>query len=312
MRSNSILNDLRSTFTRDNNSLNQLILVNVLVFLVLSIVAVIVALFQLEAGWYLRISRYLAVPASLGNLLYRPWSLLSYMFVHAGFFHILFNMLWLYWIGQIFQEYLGSKKLVAVYFLGGFAGAFMYMLAFNIFPLFRSIIDTSFAVGASASVLAVVVGAATLLPNFTIRLFLFGNVPLKYLALAMVIIDLLSASGSNAGGHFAHLGGAVFGFVYIKQLQAGRDLGAGFDRVVDWLVTTFKPGKKSRLKVSYKNPGTNKTASVKTAASSPAAAATSNKVPQEVIDRILDKIAQNGYDGLSKEEKEQLFRASKQ
>ena len=136
--------------------------------------------------------------------------------------------------------------------------------------------------------------------------------PLKYLALAMVIIDLLSASGSNAGGHFAHLGGAVFGFVYIKQLQAGRDLGAGFDRVVDWLVTTFKPGKKSRLKVSYKNPGTNKAASVKTAASSPAAATTSNKVPQEVIDRILDKIAQNGYDGLSKEEKEQLFRASKQ
>jgi membrane associated rhomboid family serine protease len=112
MRGNSIINDLRSTFSRDNNSLNQLILVNVLVFLVLSVVAVIVALFQLEAGWYLRISRYLAVPASLGNLLYRPWSLFTYMFVHAGFFHILFNMLWLYWIGQIFQEYLGSKKLV--------------------------------------------------------------------------------------------------------------------------------------------------------------------------------------------------------
>jgi membrane associated rhomboid family serine protease len=311
MRGNSILNDLRSTFSRDNNSLNQLILVNVLVFLVLSVVAVIVALFQLEAGWYLRISRYLAVPASLGNLLYRPWSLFTYMFVHAGFFHILFNMLWLYWIGQIFQEYLGSKKLVAVYFLGGLAGAFMYILAFNIFPLFRSNLDTSFAVGASASVLAVVVGAATLLPNFTIRLFLFGNVPLKYLALAMVIIDLLSASGSNAGGHFAHLGGAVFGFVYIKQLQAGRDLGSGFNRMADWLVTTFKPSKKSRLKVSYRNPNPSKEATVKTTATS-TAAATHPKVQQESIDRILDKIAQKGYDGLSKEEKEQLFRASKQ
>jgi hypothetical protein len=220
-------------------------------------------------------------------------------------------MLWLYWIGQIFQEYLGSKKLVAVYFLGGLAGAFMYILAFNIFPLFRSIIDTSFAVGASASVLAVVVGAATLLPNFTIRLFLFGNVPLKYLALAMVIIDLLSASGSNAGGHFAHLGGAVFGFVYIKQLQAGRDLGSGFNRMADWLVTTFKPSKKSRLKVSYRNPNPSKEATVKTTATS-TAAATHPKVQQESIDRILDKIAQKGYDGLSKEEKEQLFRASKQ
>lgn len=305
MQSNSLLQDLRNTFRRSNNSLNQLILVNVLVFVALSLVAVVFSLFQLEAGWYTRVSRHLGVYASLPNFLRQPWGLLTYMFVHAGFFHILFNMLWLYWIGQILQEFLGSKKLTALYFLGGFAGAFMYMAAFNLFPLFQTKLGSSYAVGASASVLAVVVGAATLLPNYTIRLFLFGNVPLKYLALAMVVLDLLSAAGTNAGGHFAHLGGALFGYVYIKQLQGGRDLGSGFNRFVDWLVSRFNG--KPKLRVTHRQNPAKPSASVRS--QSPA---NPNRVPQEVIDRILDKIAQNGYDGLTKEEKEQLFRASKQ
>lgn len=305
MRGNSFINDLRNNFTRQADSLNQLIVVNVLVFVVLNLIAVVFALFALRLGWYDTISRWLAVPAYLPRLLQKPWSPLSYMFVHSGFFHILFNMLWLYWMGRIFQEYLGNKKLVALYFLGGLAGAVTYMLAFNIFPLFKSALPTADAVGASASVLAIVVGTATLLPDYTIRLFLFGNVPLKYLALVMVVLDLLSLAGNNAGGHFAHLGGAIFGFVYIKQLRAGNDLGAWFNRLADWLVTRLRPRpKKGKLKVSYKRNTQSGSAN--------AAPATGNKVPQEVIDRILDKIAQNGYDGLSKEEKEQLFKASKQ
>lgn len=305
MRGNSFLNDLRNNFTRQADSLNQLIIVNVLVFVLLSLIAVVFALFALRTGWYAEISRWLAVPAYLPRLLQKPWSPLTYMFVHSGFFHILFNMLWLYWMGRIFQEYLGNKKLVALYFLGGFAGAFTYMLAFNVFPLFARALPTADAVGASASVLAIVVGTATLLPDYTIRLFLFGNVPLKYLALVMVVLDLLGLAGTNAGGHFAHLGGAIFGFVYIKQLRAGNDLGAWFNRLADWLVTLLRPrGKKSRLRVSYKREGSQ--------AKAPASPASSNRVPQEVIDRILDKIAQSGYDGLSKEEKEQLFKASKQ
>lgn len=305
MRGNSFINDLRNNFTRQADSLNQLIVVNVLVFVVLNLIAVVFALFALRMGWYDTISRWLAVPAYLPRLLQKPWSPVSYMFVHSGFFHILFNMLWLYWMGKIFQEYLGNKKLVALYFIGGFAGAIMYILAFNVFPLFKSALPTADAVGASASVLAIVVGTATLLPNYTIRLFLFGNVPLKYLALVMVVLDLLSLAGNNAGGHFAHLGGAIFGFVYIKQLQAGNDLGAWFNRLADWLVTLLTPRKKKgNMRVSYKQSGNAAKASV--------SKADPQKVPQEVIDRILDKIAQQGYDGLSKEEKEQLFRASKQ
>lgn len=300
----SIFQELKDQMLTTGNSLNRLIGVNLLVFLVINLLAVILALFQLKAGWYADISRWLMVPASPLTLLTRPWTLFSYMFLHTGFFHILFNMLWLYWIGRIFQEYLGNKKLVSTYILGGLAGAFIYILAFNIFPLFRGIMANSFALGASASVLAVVVGTATLLPNYTIRLFLFGDVALKYLALVMVVLDLLQVSGSNAGGHFAHLGGAAFGFIYIKQLQAGRDLAKGFNRLVDWLVTFFSP-RKSKLSVSYR-------ANPKTAPRKAGTAPLVDRVPQDVVDKLLDKIAKQGYDSLSREEKDILLKASKQ
>ncbi len=300
----SIFQELKDQMLTTGNSLNRLIGINLLVFLVINLLAVLLALFQLKSGWYADISRWLMVPASLSTLLYRPWTLFSYMFLHTGFFHILFNMLWLYWIGRIFQEYLGNKKLVSTYLLGGLAGAAVYIIAFNVFPLFRGIMPQSFALGASASVLAVVVGTATLLPNYTIRLFLFGDVALKYLALVMVILDLLQVSGSNAGGHFAHLGGAAFGFIYIKQLQAGRDLAKGFNRLIDWLVTFLRPGK-GKLSVSYR-------ATPKAAPKKAGTAPLVDRVPQEVIDRLLDKIAHQGYDSLSKEEKDILLKASKQ
>lgn len=300
----SIFQELKDQMLTTGNSLNRLIGINLLVFLVITLLSVILALFQLKSGWYSEISRWLMVPASLSTLLYRPWTLFSYMFLHTGFFHILFNMLWLYWIGRIFQEYLGNKKLVSTYILGGLAGAAVYILAFNVFPLFRGIMANSFALGASASVLAVVVGTATLLPNFTIRLFLFGNVPLKYLALVMVVLDLLQVSGSNAGGHFAHLGGAAFGFIYIKQLQAGRDLAKGFNRLADWLVTFARPGKRG-LKVSYR-------AQPKTAPRKAGTQPLVDRVPQSMVDTLLDKIAKQGYDSLSREEKDILLKASKQ
>lgn len=295
--SRSIFQELKDQLFTTNNSLNRLIGINLLVFLVINLLAVILALFQLKAGWYSEIARWLMVPAQPATLLLRPWTLLTYMFLHTGFFHILFNMLWLYWIGRIFQEFLGNKKLVSTYLLGGLAGALVYIVAFNIFPLFSSIRQQSFALGASASVLAVVVGTATLLPNYTIRLFLFGDVRLKYLALVMIVLDLLQLSGSNAGGHFAHLGGAAFGFVYIKQLQAGRDLAKGFNRAIDWLVSRFNRPK-TKLKVSHRR-----------GQPSPKA---QGRIPETVVDALLDKIAKHGYDSLSSEEKELLSKASKQ
>jgi hypothetical protein len=214
------------------------------------------------------------------------------MFLHAGIFHILFNMLWLYWMGQIFEEYLGNKRTIGLYLLGGLAGAFLFVLFYNIFPLFTQqpgLVEGSTTVGASAAVMAVVIATATLLPDYTIFLMFIGPVRLKWIALFIVILDFLGIAGLNAGGEISHLGGALFGFVYIKQLQRGNDWVGVFTKIFD----RFKP--KSKLTVTSKNNAKN----------------SSNKPRQDEIDRILDKISQSGYDSLNKQEKEILFRASK-
>jgi len=232
---------------------------------------------------------YLAIPAYLPKLLIRFWTPLTYMFMHAGWLHILFNMLWLYWFGQIFEEYMGEKRIVGVYLLGGLTGAVFYVFSYNFFPVFAPALLLSTAVGASASVMAIMVATATLLPDYSIPLILIGPVKLKWLALAMVIVDYLSIAGPNAGGEIAHLGGALLGFVYIKRLQKGSDWVANIAGI-------FRSGPRlSKLKVVARN--TNKRSA--------------NRPRQEDIDLILDKISTSGYESLTGEEKEILFRASK-
>lgn len=206
--------------------------------------------------------------------------------MHAGFFHILFNMLWLYWMGQIFEEYLGNKRTIGLYLLGGLSGALFFVLAYNFLPAFAGVVSGSTVVGASASVMAIIIATATLLPDYTISLMFIGPVRLKWIAIFYVLIDFLSIAGPNAGGEIAHLGGALFGFIYIKQLQRGHDwIGA--------IRGIFKSS--SKLKVATRNSDRN----------------SNSKPRQEEIDRILDKISQAGYDSLNKQEKEVLFRASK-
>jgi hypothetical protein len=223
------------------------------------------------------------------------------MFLHYNFFHILFNMLWLYWFGKIFLEYLNAKKLLSVYLLGGLAGGLVYVLAFNLFPAFAEAVPTSVALGASAAILAVVMAVSFYVPNYTINLLFIGPVKLKYIALVTVLIDILSIKSGNAGGHLAHLGGALFGFLYAVQLQRGRDLTKGFNRFMDSLFSLFRrrPGK---IRVKYSKPKNRPESDLEYNA---------RKVQeQKNIDLILDKISKSGYDGLSKEEKESLFRNS--
>ncbi len=293
----SLFEDIKSTFSRRDDSLTKLIILNVAIFVLVSFVDVTIKLLQLNSQLSFDIFRWLSVPASLNELLYKPWTLITYMFLHRGFFHLLFNMLWFYWIGQIFQEYLGSKKLMAAYFTGGLVGALVFIIAYNVFPLFSPIRDVATAVGASAGVLAIVVGAATLLPDYRIRLLLFGDVPLKYLALASVVLDVLSVAGENAGGAFAHLGGAAFGFVYIKQLREGRDLGAWFNQLMALTDRKAKPVKRTS---PVSKPPLSKTTVGPDSSKSPS---------QAEIDAILDKISEKGYDALTAEEKALLFRA---
>jgi membrane associated rhomboid family serine protease len=253
-------------------------------------------LFNIDLSGYNIVINKLAVPASLGSMITQPWSILTYAFLHEEFLHILFNMLWLYWMGKILAEYLGNKKLLSTYILGGISGALLYILFFNIFPLFSNAVHSSYALGASGSILAITIAVATLLPDYTIFLLFLGPIKMKYIAGFSVLLDLISISGSNAGGHIAHLGGALFGFIYIKQLQKGNDLAKGFNKLTDFISDIFKP--KPRIKVAYKNPATKRNPNSQT------------DPDQETIDKILDKISRSGYTSLSKEEKEILFKAS--
>lgn len=277
----------------------QIIIVNVAVFVFINLIYTLTFLINLGTGYYEGIIKWLAVPAGLSIFITRPWTLMTYMFLHEDLLHILFNMLWLFWIGKILEEYLGNKKLISTYILGGICGGALYIISFNIFPAFREVIDYSYALGASAGVLAVIVATATLLPDYTIHLLFLGPVRLKYIAAFSILLDLIYIPKGNAGGHIAHLGGAIFGFIYIKQLQGGKDISNGFNNLIDTIKNAFSP--KSDLKVSYKNKG-----------KKDKKATNSSKQPnQDIIDSILDKIAQSGYDSLSKEEKDILFKASK-
>ena len=289
-----IWHNIKKTFGKAN-SLSRLIYINAIVFLVFLVFEIISFLFNnpdIEAA----VLHLFAIPASLKTLLVRPWTLITYMFTHKDIWHILFNMLWLYWFGNIFLDYLDQKKLVAIYFLGGISGAIVYVLSFNIFPAFTGMVHDSVAIGASASVMAIVISTAAYIPDYSINLFLLGRISIKYIALAIFILTSFMDFSVNSGGKLAHMGGALFGFLYILNLRKGKDIAKGFNRIIDFLATLFKPRKK--MKVSYKRPVTDYEY---------------NKIKSDrqlKINQILDKISKGGYDSLTKEEKEFLFSES--
>jgi membrane associated rhomboid family serine protease len=279
--------NLQYKMLRSGSKLNLLIGINIIVFLLMYVPDVLEGLFLRTHTYLFYCQEYLFLPASLPKLLIRFWTPFTYMFMHEGIFHILFNMLWFYWFGQIFEEYLGKKRTLGLYLLGGLAGALLFVISYNTIPAFTHSNAALFGslVGASASVMAIMVATATLLPNYTIPLIFIGPVKLKWLILFFIVIDFLGITGLNAGGELSHLGGALMGFIYIKQLQKGHDMVGG-------IANLFKP--KSKLKVVVKNATKN----------------SSGAPRQEEIDLILDKISRSGYDSLNKQEKEILFRAS--
>lgn len=290
--SDNIKNQVRTADT-----LQRIILGNVMVYLGFALIRAFMKLFMSSLDVYFIPSHWLAVPASVPALIFKPWTLVTYMFYHEDFFHILFNMLWLFWMGKIFQEYLGNRKLLSTYILGGISGGLLYIIAYNVFPLFSEVVGYSFALGASAGVLAITIATATLLPDYRINIMFIGPVALKYIAIVSVFLDLISVSGSNAGGHIAHLGGALFGFIYVKQVKQGRDLALWFNNFIDRLATIFKS--RSKMKVSYKRAkGDDEYVSAK-------------KVNQERTDEILDKISKSGYGSLTNEERDFLFKTSR-
>ncbi|HOH98927.1 MAG TPA: rhomboid family intramembrane serine protease [Bacteroidales bacterium] len=283
------------------STVSRLILANLLVFIVTGLISLGLWLFKATDIPGIPLNRttfWLAVPADLSALLQRPWTLVSYMFFHEGFLHLLFNMVMLYFGGQIFREFLSARKLLATYIFGGLTGAAFYIVAYNVFPVFQDHLQLSLALGASASVLAILIAAATYVPDYTLRLFLIGNMKLKYIALLFVVLDLLSIQKGNAGGHLAHLGGAFWGFLFAALLKYGpRQLLATGKRKTRFR-TIHGSGKRSQGgKTMHSRPVTDEEYNYQKAER------------QKRVDQILDKIAKGGYENLTREEKEFLFKS---
>jgi membrane associated rhomboid family serine protease len=301
----SLTQDIRAAFSRRDNALNQLIIINVLVWAVLIVFQAVLFLAQ-SREIYTLVLRQLALSSSPYVLLRHPWTLLTYAFVHENFFHILFNMLNLYWFGQIIREYLGDRRLVGLYVLGALAGAAFFLLAFNFLPVFRlNLLAGQPVIGASAAVTAIIVAAATLLPDYTFMLILLGPVKIKWIAIVVVLISLAGINGGNPGGEITHLGGALMGFSFIKQLKAGRDMGQPIVASGEWLGRLFQR-RPAAMKVTHRSP-----AAVGHSAAM-ASKGSAGTTPPEEVDLILDKISRSGYESLSKDEKQKLFRASQQ
>ncbi len=293
----SVFDEIIESFKK-GTVLTKLIYVNLAVFVAIKLLQVI--FFLSGAGGTVApvVIDIFAVPANLQALISKPWTIITYMFLHESFLHILFNILWLYWFGRIFLEYLSERKLLGVYFLGGLAGAFFYIASFNLFPAFEDVVLMSRALGASAAVLAIVISISVYVPNYTIYLLFLGPVKLKFIAVVIVILDIINIASHNAGGHIAHLGGAFFGYIFIGQYRKGKDLTAGVNRLIDYIAGLFKPRRK--IKVTFRNekPRTDYEYNKQKAEK------------QKIIDGILEKISKSGYDSLTKEEKEILFRMS--
>jgi membrane associated rhomboid family serine protease len=302
----SIADEIKDSF-KQGTALLKLIYINLAVFVGVKLVYVLYFLFSPSLGslqgksmfFQNNILSYLMVPADLGTLMTRPWSIISYMFLHFDFLHILFNLLWLFWFGRIFLHYLNEKQLLTTYLLGGLAGAFLFILSYNIFPGLTEQAAYAQAMGASASVTAIVIAISFYSPNYNVYIPLIGPVKIKYIAICFIVLDLLQIASDNAGGHIAHLGGALYGYFFAAGMKRGKDIGSVFGKLADSIAVLFK--KKPKMTVSYRSQAKNMDDMDYN----------QSKVnAQKEIDRILDKIAKSGYDSLTKGEKETLFKMS--
>lgn len=283
--------DSVKAFFNQKSALSKLMLINISIWIICLFISVFTWLFNISDISF--VTKLFAVPADISSLAEKPWSIFTYMFLQEEFWHLFFNMLMLYYGGQIFLQFFSQKQLLLTYIFGGLVGALFFILAFNAFPVFEDTKTYAFALGSSASVLSILIAAATYQPEYRLNLFLLGQVKMKWIAIIFVVIDLLSIPKGNSGGHIAHLGGALWGFLYAYLLKKDFDFYLIFKR-------------KARIKVKTRNahnyhqrPKTDEQYNAERAQE------------QEETDKILEKIAKNGYSSLSEKEKEFLFRQSK-
>ena len=289
-------------FITNKSALNRLITINIAIYLLFFVIK---ALFSLTAflmnsdmaeEWILLFTNQLSCPASFQQLLYQPWSIVTSLFIHADFMHIIMNMLMLYVTGRIFTQYLDNRKLVITYFLGGIAGNLLYMAFYNIFPAFVTALPYAHVLGASGSIMAIMAAITVYRPHHELNMIFIGRIKLYWIMLIFVAIDLIGISNSNAGGHISHLGGMLYGA-----------LSQYCYRSYSW--NWFRSKKVKRSSGNKKKYATSQEHSYR-----PVSDEEFNmrkKEEQAKIDRILDKISSSGYDALTKEEKDFLFNYSK-
>ena len=282
---NNTFKDLKFKIFQSGNPVFLYIGLNTIIFLVTAILSVFLFLAKSDIMISEWIRDYFGVPAAISALPTRFYTVITYMFFHDGFLHLLFNMLGLFWFGNIFMNFLKSRQFHFVYLAGGITGALIYIAGLNIFPAFAGGIIGQTVIGSSAAVMAIIVATATLVPNYTIMMMLIGEVKIKWVAIVYFFISFIGLSSANAGGNLAHIGGAILGFAFIKSLQSGRDWSKLFERKPKLRVV--KNDKPPVKKPAFKD------------------------VSQQEIDAILDKISSSGYDKLTATEREKLFKASK-
>jgi membrane associated rhomboid family serine protease len=288
---------------QDGNSLIMMIAILALVFCIFKFIYITYYLSGLSReGFYSNIFNWFILPAEVDRILDRPWTVLTYMFMHDGVFHMLGNVLWLWAFGYILQDLAGNSKLVPLFLYGGFAGAVFFVVTNNVFPVLASQIDGRTLQGASAGVMAIAIATTALAPDYRIFPMLNGGIPLWILTIIFVIIDFASIPSENGGGHIAHIGGALIGLVFVLQLKKGIDWSAWMNNFFFWISNLFNPEKKewkktAKKELHYKAKGTAPFKKV-------------SNITQKRIDEILDKINLQGYRFLTDEEKEILKRAA--
>lgn len=308
---NTIWEDLKRQYY-SGNVITRLLLINLGAFLFFRFLEL--GMWTVGVGDIQNILEWFMISKSGFEVITRPWTIITNMFLHYGFMHILWNMLFLYWFGRILQELIGNGKVLATYVLSGLAGALAFFVSANL----SSLPIGSYALGASGAIMGIVAMAAAIAPNFQIHLLFIGGVKLMYVALFFIVFNLISIpSGANTGGVFAHLGGLAMGYFLARQMQNGNDwterFNTIFDKIVNWFQDTFT--RRPKPKVVYRNPNKTKATKPKTKTKRrqrPSADSLSKDERQAKIDAILDKIKrEGGYDNLTDEEKEFLFKVGK-
>jgi len=296
----SLWDNIASKF-KQGTIVTRLIFINTGIFLVLRLTLVLLSLFKVEGDGFMH---FLEMPSSFLQFLVTPWTAFTYMFVHLDLMHILFNMLWLFFFGGMFLRWFSPRQLGGLYIIGGLFGALFFALFYNFLPAFEG--ENAGLMGASASILALGIAVAFYRPDEPVSLFLLGTIKLKWLAIVMVVMDVLSLNGSNAGGSMAHLGGAVAGLVFGWTLRQNIDITRWINPFIDGIITLFRP--RPKMKVTYQR---SKSEKINKAPDVDQEYRDMKKAEMDRLDTILDKIKKSGYDSLTAQEKQQLFESSK-